>query len=78
MLEVLGAILLVVPGAAGWMPVLTPLAAAVLALESLALAGLYARRSLAPSTSNPLVWSLSMGLVSAFVAYGRYARWPLA
>jgi hypothetical protein len=36
-LEMLGAVLLVVPAAARWMPVLTPLAAAVLALETLAL-----------------------------------------
>ena len=44
--EMLCAVLLVVPAAANWMPVLTPLAAAALALESLALAGLYARYSL--------------------------------
>jgi hypothetical protein len=72
-LEVLGAVLLVVPAAANWMPLLTPLAAAALALEALALAGLYARYSLRPSASNPLVWSLLMGLLAAFVAYGRSA-----
>ena len=44
--EMLCALLLVVPAAANWMPVLTPLAAAALALESLALAGLYAQYSL--------------------------------
>src|SRR2546421_891022 len=35
-LEMVGAVLLVVPAAAHWMPVLTPLAAAALALETLA------------------------------------------
>src|SRR5438445_1027316 len=45
-LEMVCAILLVVPAAAKWMPVLTPLAAAALALETLALAALYARYSL--------------------------------
>jgi hypothetical protein len=77
-LEMLGALLLVIPAATMWMPVLTPLAAAALALETLALAGPYARRSLKLAASNPLVWSVVMGLLSAFVAYGRYALRPLA
>ncbi len=71
-LEVIGAVLLIVPTAAHWMPVLTPLAAAVLALETLALAGLYARYSLKLIVTNPLVWAVVMGLLAAFVAYGRY------
>ena len=71
--EMLCAVLLVVPAAANWMPVLTPLAAAALALESLALAGLYARYSLTLTATDPLVWVLVMGLMAAFVAYGRYA-----
>jgi hypothetical protein len=71
--ETLGALLLVVPAAASWMPVLTPLAAAALALETLALAGLYARHSLRMTAANPLVWAVAMGLLAAFVAYGRYA-----
>ncbi len=77
-LEMLGAVLLVVPAAATWMPVLTPLAAAVLALETLALAGLFARYSLKLTASNPLLWSVVMGLLVAFVAYGRYVLSPLA
>jgi hypothetical protein len=77
-LEMLGAVLLVVPAAAMWMPALTPLAAAVLALEALALAGLYARYSLALTATNPLIWSVVMGLLAAFVAYGRYVLRPLA
>ncbi|MGH7585295.1 MAG: DoxX family protein [Gemmatimonadales bacterium] len=76
--EMLGAVLLVVPAAAKWMPVLTPLAAAALALESLALAGLYARHSLELTAANPLVWSVVMGLLAAFVACGRYALRPPA
>src|SRR6266478_2137560 len=76
-LEMLGAVLLVVPAAARWMPVLTPLAAAVLALETLALAGLYARYSLKVAATNPLVWAVVMGLLAAFVAYGRYVLRPL-
>lgn len=78
LLEILGAILLVVPAAADWMPILTPLAAAALALETLALAGEYARHSLKLTASNPLVWAVVMALLAAFVACGRYALWPLS
>jgi len=76
--EMLCGVLLVVPAAAKWMPVLTPLAAAALALESLGLAGLFARYSLKLAATNPLVWVVGMGLVAAFVAYGRYALVPTA
>lgn len=76
--EVLGAVLLIVPAAMMWKPFLTPLAAAVLALESLALAGLYARQSLKLTAENPLIWAIVMALLSAFVAYGRHLLSPLA
>ena len=65
-LEMVGAVLLIVPA-------VTPLAAAALALETLALAGLYGRYSLKLAATNPMVWAVVMGLLSAFVAYGRYA-----
>ena len=71
--EMLCAVLLVVPAATNWTPVLTPLAAAALAVESLALAGLYARYSRKLAATNPMVWAVVMGLLVAFVAYGRYA-----
>lgn len=56
------------------MPVLTPLAAAALALESLALAGLYAHDSRDLNPANPFVWAILMGLLAALVACGRYGR----
>lgn len=71
--EMVCAILLIIPGAAKWMPILTPLAAAALALEGLALALWFARYSLALRATNPLVYVVVGGLLSAFVAYGRYA-----
>jgi hypothetical protein len=77
-LEVLGAVLLVVPAATNWNAVLTPLAAAALALESLVLAALYARYSLKLAATNPLVYVVPMGLLAAFVAYGRFSLSPLA
>jgi hypothetical protein len=76
MIEILGAVLLVVPAAANWMPALTPIAAAVLALESLGLAGLYARYSKKLTAENPLVWAVIMSILAAFVAFGRYALSP--
>src|SRR5437867_12090012 len=72
-LEMLGGVMLVVPAAAQWIPILTLLAATALALQTLALAGLYARYSLKLAATNALVWAVVMGLLSAFVAYGRYA-----
>lgn len=70
--EVVGAVLLIVPGAAGWMPGLTPLAAGALGIETLALAAVYARASLNPAPTNPLVFALPMGLLSVLVAWGRW------
>jgi len=71
--EMLCGVLLVVPAALKWMPALTPLAAAALTLEGLALAALYARYSLELTATNPLVWVVAMGVMAAGVAYGRYA-----
>jgi outer membrane murein-binding lipoprotein Lpp len=48
-----------------------------LALETLVLAALYARYSLKLAATNPMVWAAVMGLLVAFVAYGRYALSPL-
>jgi|SRR5262245_18364248 len=76
-LEIACGILLVVPAAASWMPVATPIAAAALTLETLLLSGLYARYSLKLTAANPFVWSVAMALMAAFVAYGRYQLSPL-
>lgn len=76
--EVVGGILLVVPALTGWMPALTPMAAAVLAVETLVLAALYARQSLKLVAANPMVWAVVMGVLAAFVAYGRQTLAPLA
>jgi len=70
--EMLCGVLLIVPSATKWLPVLTPLAAAALVVEGLALATLYARYSLELTATNPLVWVVAIGLMAAVVAYGRY------
>jgi hypothetical protein len=72
-LELVGGLLLVVPGAMKWMPALTPIAAAVLCVEALAISLVYARVSTRISAENPLVWSVAMVMMLAFVAYGRFA-----
>jgi len=70
-LEMVGAVLLVIPA-------VTPFAAAALALQTLALAALYGRYSLKLAATNPMVWAVVMGLLVAFLAYGRYALTPAA
>lgn len=76
--ELVGGVLLILPAALGWMPTLTPLAAAVLTVETVALAGIYARHSRKLTAENPLVWSLVMAALVAFVTFGRYVLSPVA
>lgn len=71
--EIVCAILLIVPAATNWKPRLTPFAAVALALESVALAVVYARYSVQLAATNPLVWVVVMALMAASVAYARYA-----
>ncbi|MBX3132620.1 MAG: hypothetical protein KF689_04450 [Gemmatimonadaceae bacterium] len=74
LIEVAGALLLILPPLLGRGQALTPAVAAALAVETLLLAALYARQSLSFSAENPLVWALAMGLIAALLAYGRYAQ----
>ncbi|WP_164016587.1 DoxX family protein [Pyxidicoccus trucidator] len=76
-LEVAGGVLLIVPAALKWMPGLTAHAAAVLTLETFALVALYARYSTKMTPENPMTWALVMGVLVAFVAYGRYVLNPV-
>ena len=76
-LEMTGAALLIVPAVVRRKQALIPAAAGALAVETLALAALYARYSLTLAVTNPLVWAITMGLLAAFVAYGRYAIRPV-
>lgn len=70
-IEMLGAVLLIVPAATKWKPRLTPIAAGVLALETLVISAVYAGHSTTLTAENPLVWSVVMLLLVTFVAYGR-------
>ncbi len=76
-LDLVGAVLLIAPAALHRQPSLTPLAAAVLTVENVGLCLLYATYSLERAATNPLPWALVIGLMTAFVAYGRYRLAPL-
>ncbi len=70
-IELVGGVLVVVPAKVTGVPMLTAFAAAVLAIESLALAAAYARKSLKLVAANPFGWCATMGLLAAVVAYAR-------
>jgi hypothetical protein len=65
---------LVVPAALHWMPVLTVAAAVVLAIESLVFIGVHVKYREAP----PIIMSAVLGLLMAFVAYGRLVLDPIS
>jgi uncharacterized membrane protein YphA (DoxX/SURF4 family) len=64
---------LIVPAALHWQPPLTVLAAIVLALESLVFVGVHVRYREIP----PIIMSGVLGLLMAFVAYGRMFLKPI-
>jgi uncharacterized membrane protein len=64
---------LIVPDALHWQPVLTVAAAAVLAIESLLFIGVHMKYR----EITPIVMSAVMGLLMAFVAYGRVVLLPI-
>jgi uncharacterized membrane protein len=65
---------LVVPGLLHWKPSLTVVAATVLALESLVFMWVHVKYH----EVTPLILSGVLGLVMAFIAYGRMALRPIA
>jgi uncharacterized membrane protein YphA (DoxX/SURF4 family) len=65
---------LIVPAALRWQPLLTVLAAAVLAIESLVFIWVHVRFSEVP----PLIVSGVLGLLMAFIAYGRLVLKPIS
>jgi uncharacterized membrane protein len=72
-LELVCTVGLIVPAAFHWQPALTILAAAVLAVESLVFVAVHVRyREVAPT-----ILSGVLGLLMAFVAYGRMVLQPI-
>ena len=74
MLELVCAVGLIVPAAFHWRPVLTVAAATVLAFESLVFIGVHVKyREIAP-----IIMCIVLGLVMAFIAYGRLVLKPIS
>lgn len=73
-LELVCTVALIVPSVLPWHPVLTPIAAAVLALESLVFVWVHTKYREVP----PLVMCVVLGLLMAFLAYGRAVQHPIA
>jgi len=73
-LELLCVVGLIVPAAFHWHPKLTVVAAALLAIESLVFIGVHAKYR----EMTPIIMSLVLGLLMAFVAYGRFALSPIS
>ena len=72
-LELVCTVGLIVPAALHWQPPLTILAATVLAVESLVFVGMHVQyREVAPT-----ILSGVLGLVMAFIAYGRMVLKPI-
>ena len=73
LIELICTIGLIVPSALPWQPQLTVLAAALLAVESLVFIGVHIKYREVP----PIIMSAVLGLVMAFVAYGRMVLAPI-
>ena len=72
-LELVCTVGLIVPAALHWQPPLTILAATVLAVESLVFVGVHVKyREVAPTILSGL-----LGLLMAFIAYGRMVLQPI-
>jgi uncharacterized membrane protein YphA (DoxX/SURF4 family) len=72
-LELVCTVGLIVPGVLRWQPRLTVLAATVLAIESLVFIWVHIKYREIP----PIILSGVLGLVMAFVAYGRMVLMPI-
>jgi uncharacterized membrane protein YphA (DoxX/SURF4 family) len=65
---------LIVPAALHWQPQLTILAATILAVESLVFVGVHVKYR----EVTPIIMSGALGLLMAFVAYGRMILAPIS
>jgi uncharacterized membrane protein YphA (DoxX/SURF4 family) len=64
---------LIFPGAINVLPILTPIAAAAVAAQSLLITAFYVRYG----DRSPMPYSVIMAIMAAFVSYGRFALMPL-
>ena len=73
-LELVCTVALIVPAAFHWQPALTVVAATVLAIESLVFIWVHVRYREIP----PIIMSGVLGLLMAFIAYGRMVLSPIS
>ena len=73
-LELICVLGLIVPSALRWQPRLTVVAATLLALESLVFIWVHIKYHEVP----PIIMSVVLGLLMAFIAYGRVVLEPIA
>jgi len=73
-LELVCMVGLIVPAALRWHPALTVVAAAVLAIESLVFIGVHVKYH----EIAPIIMSGVLGLLMAFIAYGRLVLKPIS
>ena len=73
-LELVCTVGLIVPAAFHWRPVLTVVAATVLAIESLVFIAVHAKYG----EIAPIILSAGLGLLMAFIAYGRMVLKPIS
>jgi uncharacterized membrane protein YphA (DoxX/SURF4 family) len=72
-IELMCTVALIVPDAIHWQPQLTILAATILAVESIVFVGVHVKyREVAPT-----ILSAVLGLIMAFIAYGRMVLHPI-
>ena len=72
-LELVCTVALIVPAALHWEPILTVVAASVLAIESLVFIGVHVKYR----EITPIIMSGVLGLLMAFIAYGRTVLKPI-
>ena len=72
-LELVCTVGLIVPGAFHWKPALTVVAATILSIESLVFIGVHVKYHEIP----PIILSGVLGLLMAFIAYGRMVLKPI-
>ncbi|MBV9434442.1 MAG: DoxX family protein [Acidobacteria bacterium] len=72
-LELVCTVALIVPAALHWKPVLTVVAASVLAIESLVFIGVHVKYR----ETTSIIMSVVLGLLMAFIAYGRMVLKPM-
>lgn len=69
----LAGLALILPGATDVLPGLTPIAAVAVAAQSVLISAFY----LYYRDFSPMIFSVAMALMAAFVSYGRFALQPL-